>query len=212
MNEGSSQWLMKIVIPILLITLAACTQNIVFGEFLGLEIGMTKKEVLQQLDNNENITSIRPVLAESIGIKLPEENKEQYLEKMFNNVQGVGISGYQPIFSMKIIFTKGEVSDIHLAFVNEGEDLGIKIGDDKNKVEKIINANLESGRINIVFNFLPNSASIRINSMGEPEKELLFSYDNWGFTGASEYSFTKLRFVNDRLKKIENLWSPIEMP
>lgn len=190
--------------------LISCSDEIDKGEFEGFEIGMTKTKTLDVLFSHPNITYVKPDISEYVEVKGPVSDIDM-LDKLLL-FDGIVLTNSRTKFYMKVGFKDNLVDTIFLAPVNDGDDLGIKEGDLRNEVKRLIYLGLSTKKIQIAFNYLPYANESKIADMSEKDIETLVKYDNWLFNGPGKYSETKLQFNDDKLSRIVHRWNPIELP
>jgi hypothetical protein len=201
-----------IALLVLTIFITSCAKNNdAAAKILGLEIGDSKSEVMDDLLRNAFVTHIRPDVEKFIEVKMSSKNKDELI-KLLVEQPGIVMEKTSPKIFIKISFFDSLVSDIYLAPVNKGQDFGIDVGMNRNSIEKLLIEKFSRGKLDYAFNFLPRSDLIEIEKMDDKDRCWLFKNNTWSFGETNKYSSARLYFKDDRLISIDYRWTPIELP
>lgn len=202
----------KIGFIVLALSLISCSESEEdAAKLLGLEIGNTKSEVIDRLRKNPSVRSIAPSVDEYIVIKRGPRNKNQMIDLILSE-PGVMVIGESPKLAISLTLDNTSIKDLYLAPVNKGESLEFKIGMEKGTVKKILLENFDNGRVHRIFNFLPGSEFIILDTMTKKQEFFLMLQNTWVFGETNKHSHVRIKFVNNRLGSIDYKWSPIELP
>lgn len=192
----------------------SCSKTITSGEFYDLKIGMSKDEVIYVLKNKPHINSIVPELSENVLVSGKSKNREENINKILLG-EGFIVNQGSPTRLVRVGLNNGEVDYLDLAPVNKGDDLGFKMGMKRDDVRRAIQIYLRKDNSGEIYNTVSLSSGLsrlKFSELEGKKREWLFSYDCWGFSGVSDYSFTKVCFEKEKLNFIHHKWSPIELP
>jgi len=202
-------WFRKLLALIFsVIVSVSCTVEIVSGGLDGINIGMTKQEVFDQLRKRNGVAHVRPKLRHRITVN--SENLE-HLEKLSDNDR-IDIRG--PRFYANVLFIDGYIEDVRDSVINEGEDMGIRIGMSMEDFLVTMRPILKNNRLFRMSNSIKNNRWIvtsLASDVGDADRELLFSKDAWRFSETEGYSITYLHFDEGRLGKIIYAYIPFEI-
>ena len=203
-------WFRKLLALIFsVIVCASCTVEIVSGGLDGINIGMTKQEVFDLLRKRNGVTHVRPKLRNRITVN--SGNLED-IEKLSGNDR-IDVAG--PRFHANVLFIDGRVENIREAPINEGEDIGIRIGMSMEDFLVAMRPMLENNRLFRMSNSIKNNRWIvtsLASDVDDDDREFLFSKDAWRFSETEGYSITLLHFDEGRLGKIIYSYIPFEIP
>jgi hypothetical protein len=196
-----------LVLLLIFIFAPCCSKTVENGKFKFLEIGNSKDEVIKKT-TAAGITDLLPSLESIISIKKGEMDKFELISKS----PGIEITDNKG-FSIQLSFKEDAIYDINYSVpARKVEGQYFKNGMSRDEalgaIKKIVSLNPHIE----IFNFLPNSRWISLNSIDEDDMKYLHKYDVWTFHGVGEYSNYKLVFKNDVLAKIIYEWSPFELP
>ena len=192
-----------------IIVCASCTVEIVSGGLDGINIGMTKQEVFDLLRKRNGVTHVRPKLRNRITVN--SGNLED-IEKLSGNDR-IDIRG--PRFYANVLFIDGYIEDVRDSVINEGEDMGIRLGMSMEDFLVTMRPILKNNRLFRMSNSIKNNRWI-VTSLASDvdgaDRKFLFSKDAWHFGGTGGYSTTLLHFDEGRLGKIIYAYIPFEIP
>lgn len=192
-----------------IIVCVSCTVEIVSGGLDGINIGMTKQEVFDLLRKRNNVDHVLPKLRNRITVN--SGNLED-IEKLSGNDR-IDVAG--PWFYANVLFIDGRVENIREAPINEGEDIGIRIGMSMEDFLVAMRPILKNNKLFRMSNSIKNSRWIvttLASDVDDDDRKFLFSKDAWHFGGTDGYSTTLLHFDEGRLGKIVYAYIPFEIP
>lgn len=195
---------------ILLIVIVAgsygCSRSIESGEFRGLVIGATAKDVFDVIADQQEVSHILSGRQPLISVDAGSIEK---LEELFDS-EGV------------ILRMKG--TEIRVQFDNNGVASQVWFSDDR-KIVPIITLGMRRDEVQVIFanalrendklrayTFDPESYWIDISNATAEEREGLFADAMWMYHENNMRSTTRLYFENEKLQRVEYKWSLIELP
>jgi len=194
-----------LVLGLVVLMGAGCEDVITKGEFLGLNIGASKVEVIAQLAQKSNIQYVR---AEIRNPNIVRSSNIHELEVVFSGrgfiVEGGGI------FTSLIIDTE-KVIDVRHHY-GENSLFEVKVGDTSKNLEKKIHSFLKLNKNASVYNFIIDSRALSPPEMSKEDFAWLSKYNLWLFSETDAYSQIKLYFKDNKLEKIVHLYTLIELP
>lgn len=205
------RWRLPLVFAVIAVMLAACERSFDEGEFRGLKIGSTKKQVLEVLVRDNDVRHVSP--ATPVGI-LVDRSSIENLDLLYA-AEGIGFAGSRvefPSISVRIFFAADTVVKLDFAPPKLQDDFGLRIGQTRPQVlerlERVIRAEPSFRAQGFVVDF----RSISLDEITVEGIAFIMRHDTWLYNTNHEYSTTTLWFSDDTLVKIRHYWSPIELP
>ena len=184
------------LLALLILVCASCTTVIESGEFGGLEIGMSKQEVLIALRERTDIIDVRVRVREDVFIEF--ENLED-IPKLSGS-ELIIISG--PSFSAHASFDDGYIEEIYESMMNKVElplEVGMSTADFLSAMRGVMENNPRFRMYNAVKD---SSRGIELNRASHEDEQYLYSYDSWVFGETDQRSTNRLFFEDVTLAKI----------
>lgn len=176
------------------------------GRYRHLQIGQTQEEVLLASKQVPGISHIQPEVDEPITID------HLSLDRLGDLAEAAGISIYKDRFEVEVEFNDEHVTSVRVPPVNQGETLGIAIGQARTDAMIRLLSAMKLDHELRASNFLPNARWVSLATMNEQDIEYLSSFNTWEHPGPGDYSSMILKFSNHRLISVDYKWSDIELP
>ncbi|MEO8529894.1 MAG: hypothetical protein ABI459_01610, partial [Deltaproteobacteria bacterium] len=184
------------------------------GVFDGLEIGATKRQILDILASRSDITSISPDGDESPIVTGKNVSKIAYLEDY-----GC-ISVRADPFFLNMIFFGGKIARLAGSGGDFREAINVNEGDSRNDVLNRIGLLLGKNEQLIAqpcvtglgANFDDFHVDVSNGNLADLERDWLLSQSNWTFNRRDGYFRYKLYFSGNVLVMLEFWYSSVELP
>ncbi len=199
------------VLVIIAITLLACERTFDEGEFHGLKIGSTKKQVLDILVRADNVTHIHPTVAFEVTV---DQASIENMDLLYA-ADGIGLRGSRsefPTIGAQIEFADDRVSKLTFFPPKNPDHFGLELGQTKSQVLERLENVIRSEPLFRVGKFVVGHRWVKLDEMTEKDIAYLARHDTWRYKEKHEYSNTTLWFSDNTLVRISYWWSPIELP
>lgn len=191
-----------------ILILHGCERNVVSGGLIGLEIGMSKKEVITEL-LELNVTGIAPVVDERIVVK-QADNLELLLS--VSNVSGICVSDNDG-FSFQIAFDQEDKPRIeYISAPAKNYSMEIQGLESRRDVIGFIGKLMPNNSGLVAGNCILGVGEVVLSDNKHNSAKNLKNFDSWFYYLPDSYSTAVLRFTEGVLTKIEYTWRPFEFP
>ena len=171
-----------------------------------MKIGQSKEEVLKILQAKPNVSRVSPEPYETVNI---DQDSVQDMDRLME-AEAISIRG--PRYHTQLEFDNDVVSALSLAPINKGVSFGLTLGQSKKEALSILKVLLRNWHKFRVHNFVPGHPHFALDKLDNEERMKLQKYDYWVFGESDEFSRMELYFRDDKLERMEYMWSPIELP
>ncbi len=195
-----------LAIIVLALSQSSCEKTIDEGQFLYLEIGSTKSQVVEQLLRSGETTNVLPVVP-----RLGEESLGNLSSGLVEG-ESLGYVLQGPDFFMSIRIEDDIVSEVYSSARSGLRGLNVASGDSRadvvQELSKFVRENPEFG----VSQLVDSSKWVSLEDLSEENRGRLQNHDVWTYHENTKYSGVTLFFQDGKLAKIEYVSSPIELP
>jgi len=195
---------LKLYCILYLTFLCGCDFTIEAGDFKGLEIGMSKKDVINEL-LRQKVAYIEPRVNKNIEITASSINDVEKLK----STEGICITDNSG-FGLHIVFNKQRMSQSIFRSPNvDLSALGLESPLSRKDTLKRIKYILQTRENIIVFNCILDVKNMSLNDINIGELERI---NTWLYHIPNTHSAATMYFSNGKLVKVIYHWQPFELP
>jgi len=199
---GSS---VALILIVYLMTFEGFDVTINSGNFYGLKIGMSKKDVAAIL-LSQGVPNVEPVVDKDVVVKIDSIELLSQLQK----ASGICV-GDNKDFALRIAFDANGMSRPVDNSVNvDPIALGLRTSQPRKEVLERIEKIISSRKGIVVANCILDVRSVDLNNSSSRGFDNLERFNSWLYYLPNTYSMATLRFTDGKLVKIDYSWRPYE--